>query len=200
MKKGLFLSIVFVSAALLTSCATNTPAPVPGSSPASTLPTQSALSSEMKDLSAEIQTAGGLAALGIHESRSLELALNMAKKNGRIELARTLNTRVEALAKAFSEESGIPYDSLLLSGFNHSVKIIKQQIVGSVAQALRYEMSGETFTAYALMGLDPKVIADQLAKETDLYTKLQPTQAFKTLEQEIKTYETFKTAQEKMPN
>jgi hypothetical protein len=43
--------------------------------------------------------------------------------------------------------------------------------------------------------LDPKVIDDQLAKEKELYARLQKTRAFAALTQEIKTYEAFKTAQ-----
>ena len=195
MKNALFSTVLTVITLWLVGCSTTMPAPVLAPEPAPVVPPT--LLETMQTLTAEVATAGGLAALGIDESKSQDLALNMAKKNGRIELARALNTRIEALARAFSEETGVPYESLLLSGFNHAAATItKQQIVGSIAQTLKHEKSGDTFTAYAIMVLDPQAIADQLAKETDLYPRLQPTQAFKTLTQEIKTYEAFKAAQQ----
>ena len=188
MKKGLFFTVLTAAAVLLTGCSTTAPVPVQA--------TQSALPGEMQKISAGIAEAGGLAVVGTGESKSPELALDKAKINGRKELARMLNTRIEVLAKAFSEETGIPYDSLFLSGFNNAAGIItKQQIVGSLAQTLKYEPSGDTFTAYAVMVLDPKAIADQLAKEKELYDRLRPTNAFGELNKEIKAYEAFKAAQ-----
>ena len=202
MQKGLFLLILSALIGLLTGCSTPPPAPAPEPIPEPVIPVempepvvQSTLLTEMQDLAGEITRSGGLAALGTAESRSLELALNMAKRNGRLELARILNDRIEALAKAFSDETEIPYDSLLLSGFNNTEKMLTGQIAGSIAQALKYESSGDKSTAYAIMALDPKAIADQLAQEKDLYARLQPTKAFGALDKEIKSFAAFKSAQ-----
>ncbi len=204
MNKGLLLTIASV---FLVGCSTTDTTPPPSSAPAVAVQapeqpgpseqpaTQPMLLEETQKIAAGTVEAGGLAVVGISKSKSLELALDKAKINGRIELARMLDARFEALEKAFSAETGIPYDSLLLSGFNASAKIIKQQIAGSVAQTLKYETVGEISTAYAVMALDPKIIADQLSKETDLYARLQKTKAFAALTQEIKTYAAFKTAQ-----
>ena len=150
----------------------------------------------MQKIAAGVNEAGGLAVVGIGESKSLELALNKAKVNGRRELAKILAARFDVLEKAFSEETKIPFESLLLSGFNTAEKaIIEQQISGSVAQTLKYETIGGTFTAYAVMVLDPKAIADQLAKEKDLYARLQPTKAFGALDREVKAFAAFNAAQ-----
>lgn len=202
MKKGLFLT---AAALLLAGCSTTTltPAPEPAAAQPPELSGQPAqpeqpaiqpgLLEEMRKIADGTVQAGGLAVVGTDKSKNLELALDKAKINGRIELARMLDARLEALEKTFSEETGIPYESLLLSGFNTAAKIIKQQIAGSIAQSLKYESTGDTFTAYAIMVLDPKIIAEQLAKEKELYARLQKTRAFATLTQEIKTYEAFKT-------
>ena len=201
MKKHLLFAVLPVSIILLTGCSTTTPPAVSvpptvsASEPAPTPVTQPTLFGEMQKLSAGILEAGGLAAIGTGESKSLDLALNIAKKNGRIELARRLNARIETLAKAFSDETEIPYESLLLSGFNNTEKVLAGQIVGSVAQTLKYEPVGNAFTAYAMMVLDPKAIADQLAKEKDLFERLQTTKAFGELDKEIKAYADFKAAQ-----
>jgi hypothetical protein len=148
----------------------------------------------MQKLSAKLVEAGGLAAVGTGESKSLELALNKAKVNGRKELTQMMEARFAGLEKAFSEETGIPFDSLFLSGFNHAEKVLTGQIAGSVAQTLKYETTGHTFTAYAIMVLDPKAIANQLANEKELYARLQKTKAFEALDQEVKAFAAFNAA------
>ena len=207
MNKGLLLTVLAGASVFLSGCcSTTTTTPPPSSTPVTVQSSeqpaqpeqpvvQPVLLEEMQKIAAGTVSAGGLAVVGIDKSKSLELALDKAKINGRIELARMLDARLEVLEKTFSEETGIPYDSLLLSGFNSAAKIIKQQIAGSLAQSLKYEATGETFTAYAIMALDPKAIAEQLAKEKELYARLQKTKAFAALTQEIKTYEAFKAAQ-----
>ena len=208
MKKSLFFASLAVVAALLSGCATTKPAPtvtpLPEAPPASAPVTAeqipapvipSSLPEEMQKLSATLIGAGGLAAVGTGESKSLELALNKAKVNGRKELIQVLTARLAVLEKAFSEETEIPFDSLFLSGFNNAEKMLTKQISGSIAQTLKYEATGHTFTAYALMVLDPKAIADQLATEKELYARLQKTKAFEALHQEIKAFATFTAAQ-----
>jgi len=206
MKKTLFFTTLVAATALLSGCSTTkpagAPAPEPAPAPAAVteqMPAPAVLSSlpdEMQKLSSGMNEAGGLAVVGIGESKSLDLALNKAKVNGRRELAKMLATRFDALEKAFSAETKIPFESLFLSGFNSAGKsITDQQIAGRVAHTLKYETTGDTFTAYAVIVLDPKVIADQLAKEKDLYTRLQPTQAFGELDKEIKSFAAFNTAQ-----
>ena len=206
MNKGLLLTVLTGASVLLTGCSTTNTTLPPSSTPAAAQisgqsgqpeqpAVQPALLEELQKVAAGTVEAGGLAVVGISKSKSLELALDKAKINGRIELARMLDAQFDVLEKAFSAETGIPYDSLLLSGFNTAAKIITQQIAGSVAQTLKYETAGELSTAYAVMVLDPKVIADQLAKETELYARLQKTKAFAVLTQQVKTYDAFKTAQ-----
>ena len=204
MKKGLFFTVSATTAILLTGCSTTKPEPslapapvVAATEPVTAIPApvQPVLLEEIQKLSAEIAAAGGLAAVGTTESKNLDLALNKAKVNGRIELARIVKDRIEVLAKAFSDETGIPYESLILSGFNNTEKALAGQIASSLAQTLKYEQIGDSFTAYAVMALDPKAIADQLAQEKDLYTRLKVTKSFETLTREIKTYATFKASQ-----
>lgn len=211
MKKSLlFASLVATASLLLAGCSTsriidtstNTSANTSANINANTnapefAPViQSTLLAEMQKLSNEILAAGGLAVVGTSESKSLALALDRAKVNGRLELALVLAARVGALDKAFTEETGMSADALILSGFNSTTKIItSQQITGSIAQVLKYETIGDTSTAYALMVLDPKAIADQLAKEKELYARLQKTSALGELNKEIKAYEAFKATQ-----
>lgn len=186
MKKSLFFAAL-AAAVALTGCATK-PKPKPV--------IQQPLFEEMQKMSTKILHSGGMAVVGIGESKSLELALNKAKSRGRVELAQMLETKVEALQKDFMEETGLPAESEVLAQFSSTAQVItSRQIQGSVAQELKYETIGNTVTAYALMVLDPKIIADHLAKEKELYTRFQATKAFETLDKEIKEYEAYKASQ-----
>ncbi len=188
MKKSLFLTILIATAVVLTGCATK-PKPKPVA--------QQPMFEKMQKMSTKILQSGGMAVVGIGESKSLELALNKAKSRGRVELAQMLEIKVEALQKDFMEETGLPEESEVLAQFSSTAKIItSQQIQGSVAQELKYETIGDTVTAYALMVLDPKIIANQLAKEKELYTRFQATKAFEALDKEIEEYEAYKASQQ----
>ncbi|MCU0858761.1 MAG: hypothetical protein MUC65_10220 [Pontiellaceae bacterium] len=206
MKKRLFFTSLFLVSILFYGCRTPPPPPPPPAEPAPAPepipeppppePVKPSLLNEMQTLSAATIEAGGLAAIGIAESKSLDLALNMAKKNGRIDLSQALTVRIETLAKAFSEETGTPYDSLILSGFNAAAEIIiRHQISGSIAQVMKYEVSENGFTAYAFMELSPEIMVSQLSEETELYARLQPTQAFREFSRTLETYSAFKAAQ-----
>lgn len=187
MKKSLFLTLTAAAALMITGCS---------STPKPKAVAQQPLFEDMQKMSAEVLENGGLAVVGIGESRSLELALNKAKTRGRVELAQILETKIEALQKDFMEETGIAEDAEVLSQFSNTAKIItSRQLAGSVPMELKYETIGDTVTAYALMVLDPQVIADQLAKEKELYTRFRATQAFEELDDEIEAYEAFKAKQ-----
>ena len=186
-KQSLFIVLLTVAAVFLAGCS-STPKPKPVK--------QQPLFEQMQKMSTEALKSGGLAVVGIGESKSLDIALSMAKTRGRVELAQMLETKIEALQKDFTDQTGLAEDSEILAQFTSTAKVItSQQIRGSVPMELKYETIGNTVTAYALMVLDPKVIADQLAKQKELYTRFQATKAFEELDKEIKDYEAYKAAQ-----
>ncbi len=211
MKKPLLFTLFTALMALLSSCSTIKPVaplvePPPEAPAAAVHPVAPTLESkpevtsplliEMQTISTGILEAGGLAAIGSGGSKSLDLALNRAKANGRIELTRLLTARVEALAQAFAAETGLTTDSLVLSQFSEVSRTIRdQQIAGRVAQTLKYETAADTFTAYALMVIDPSVITNQLAKEKTFFARLQPTKAFQDFDKQLKAYQAFAAAQ-----
>jgi len=158
---------------------------------------QQPLFEDFQKMSTKILESGGIAVVGIGESKSLEIALNKAKTRGRVELAQLLETKIEAIQKDFVEETGLAEDAKILAQFSSTAQAItSQQIQGSVAKELKYEILEGTVTAYALMELNPKVVMAQLEKEQELYTRFRATKAFENLDQEIKEYEAYKAAQQ----
>ena len=187
MKKVLFFAAHLVLAALFVGCSS------PSESKAKA---QRPLFNDFQEMSTKVLESGGIAVVGIGESKSLEIALNKAKTRGRVELAQMLETKIESLQKDFVEEVGMAEEAQILAQFSSTAQAItSQQIQGSVAKELKYEILEGTVTAYALMELDPKLIMNQLEKEKELYTRFRATKAFENLDTEIKEYEAYKKAQ-----
>jgi len=187
MKKLLFAITCLITAILLAGCS---------STPDSKAKAQRPLFNDFQKMSTKVLESGGIAVVGIGESKSLELALNKAKTRGRVELAQMLETKIESLQKDFVEEVGLAADAQLLAQFSStSQAITSQEIQGSAAKELKYEIIDGTVTAYALMELNPKLVMNQLAQEEELYTRFRATKAFENLDSEIKEYEAYKKSQ-----
>ncbi len=187
MKKILLSIACLTVAGLLAGCS---------STPESKAKAQRPLFNDFQEMSTQILDAGGIAVVGIGESKSLEIALNKAKTRGRVELAQMLEVKIEALQKDFIEEVGLAEEAQILAQFSSTAQVItSQQIWGSTAKELKYEIINGTVTAYALMELDPKLVMNQLEKEKELYTRFRATKAFENLDAEIKEYEAYKAGQ-----
>ncbi|OGV62572.1 MAG: hypothetical protein A2498_15820 [Lentisphaerae bacterium RIFOXYC12_FULL_60_16] len=160
----------------------------------------------MQEKANAITDAGGLAAVGIGSSRTVNLALDKAKTRGRTELAMILETKVDAMKKDFQEEigegqAGSELNALFTAA---SKNIAHTTLSGSVPKDLKYETGKEgEITAYALMVVDPKVVSDAFANQANsqrnMYTRFRASQAFAELDQEIKKYEDFKKADGMVP-
>ncbi len=91
------------------------------------------------EMSSKIRSSGDLAVVGIGESKSLVLATNKAKIDGRIKLDDLLKTRT----------NGIP-------------KNVADHIQDLAPKELKHETTNGVFTAYALMELDMKRLNQEI--------------------------------------
>jgi hypothetical protein len=153
------------------------------------------MAGEFLEMSSEILSAGGLAVVGVAESRSLDIALNRAKVNGRLGLAALLEAEMDALRNHFIEETGLDPSDPLLASFADAANVITiDHIQGLVAEELKYETAeNDAVTAYALMKLSPLVIVDQLTDEKELSERFLNSQTYEALTRKIKTYEAAST-------
>jgi vancomycin resistance protein YoaR len=155
---------------------------------------------KMQEQAAQITDQGGLAAVGVGTSSSIQLALEKAKTRGRAELAQIVETKVETMRKSFTEEVGESkiqdYDAM----FTAVSKVVASQVLrGTVARDMRYDMQGGKITAWALMVQNPKLLADvfeaQLNAQKALLTRFRASTAFQELEKEVKAFEAYKKEQ-----
>jgi len=141
--------------------------------------------------------AGGLASVGMGTSLSQPLAIDKAKTRGRTELAHMVETKVDSLKKDFAEEVGdVPsaeYNELFAAA---SKNIAHQLLTGTGATDVRTRSDEKLTTAWALMVLNPQILATALeanaGAQRHVYTRFRASQAFEELQREIEKFEEFK--------
>lgn len=139
---------------------------------------------------AELNATGQVAAVGIGTSRQLSMAYARARIDARAELARSIQTKIEDLQKAFVEEIGEPDNSEINQLFSSATKqVTSEMLVGSVPIEQRNDEDDGIITAYALMIQNPavidRVIESNSAHAQHLYERFRASKAFEELDKEI---------------
>ncbi len=152
---------------------------------------------QMQEKATSITDNGGLAAVGVGRSKDLNIAIDMAKTRGRVELANIMEAKVDSLKKDFQEQVGPAESAEVNTLFTQVSKTVAHQFLrGVVPQDIKYEVKGDVTEAFALMVMNPKVIADAFAAQQNtqrnMYTRFRASQAFQELEEETKKFEEFK--------
>ncbi len=141
---------------------------------------------------AKISEKGGMAAVGIGDSRNTQLAITRAKVEARKNLAQLVQVKIENLEKAFIEEVGEASGSEINELFSSATKqITSQTLQGTVPKIQKYDVNGDVTTAYVMMVLNPDIIHDSLKNSNakHLYERFRASKAFEELDKEIKEFE-----------
>lgn len=146
----------------------------------------------MQEEVGKITEKGGMASVGIGESRNTQLAISKAKVEARKNLAQLVSVKIENLEKAFVEEVGEASGSEMNELFSSATKqITAQELQGTVPKMQKYETDDGVTTAYVLMVLNPDIIDASLKKndKNKTYERFRASKAFEELDKEIKEYE-----------
>jgi len=142
---------------------------------------------------AKITEKGGMAAVGLAESRNTQLAITKAKVEARKNLAQAVQVKIENLEKAFIEEVGEAQGSEMNELFSSATKqITSQTLQGTVPKEQEYETDDDGITtAYILMVLNPDIVDASLKNNNakHLYERFRASKAFEELDKEIKEFE-----------
>ncbi len=141
---------------------------------------------------ADIGEKGGMAAVGIGESRKPDVAIAKAKLEARKNLAQLVQVKIENLEKAFVEEIGEAETSEMNTLFSSATKqITSQTLQGTTPKIQKYDTEDGITTAYVLMVLNPDIIPASLENSNakHLYERFRASKAFEELDKEIKEYE-----------
>lgn len=155
---------------------------------------------------AKIGEQGGLAAVGVGQSRDMQVSLDKARVEARKNLAQAITVKVESLEKQFIEEAGdVGAKTQINQMFSSATKIVtSRELMGSMPKRQVMTEDGGIFTTYVLMVVNPKVVADaleeQMAAQKALYARFRASEGFKELDEEVKRYEAFKEEMNQMLN
>lgn len=137
---------------------------------------------------------GGMAAVGLGESRNTQIAISKAKVEARKNLAQLVQVKIENLEKSFAEEVGMGGDTEINTLFSSATKqITNQKLQGTAPIEQKYDVKDGITTAYVLMVLNPKLIDETLKAQNNsaknLYQRFRASKAFEELDKEIKDFE-----------
>ncbi len=136
-------------------------------------------------------------------SQDLQLAIDKAKQEARLDIAENLESHIMALIKKFDEEVGGAEDSELLTQFTKvSKNVVDQTLVGSRENKTKVKKEGKGYRAFVLMEFPVGKAREELLKQlyssenNQLYTRFRASQSFQDLKEEIDNLREYKKGQE----
>lgn len=131
-------------------------------------------------------------------SKDLQLAINKAKQDGRVDIASQMEARMQGMVKQFKEEIGEGEDSRVDAQFTTVSKtIVSTTLNGCKAKNQNTKKEGTLWRACVLMeypiGAANAQFLKQLKDNDLLRQKIAATDAFKELETEVQKYEQEKS-------
>jgi hypothetical protein len=133
-------------------------------------------------------------------SRDLQTAIDKAKQDGRVEIARQLDLRVGGLSKRFVEETGLNEDAELLGMFSQVSKtVVSDSLSGTRMTKQELDREGGTYRAYVEMempiGEANARFLEKIRSHERLHTRVRASEAFEELDREVQAYEEWKQKQ-----
>lgn len=133
-------------------------------------------------------------------SRDLQTAVDKAKQDGRVDIARQLDLRVAGLSKRFVEETGLDQDAELLGMFTQVSKtVVSDSLSGTRLAKQKLDREGGTYRAYVEMempiGEANARFLEKIRATERLHTRVRSSEAFEELDREVQAYEEWKRKQ-----
>jgi len=133
-------------------------------------------------------------------SRDLQIALNKAEAEGRLQLGQQLEVKYSALTRRFAEETGEGAGAQLLQEYEQTYKaVVSQVLVGTKPKETKFQTEDGVYRAWVLMELPVGAASERLLKQIQqqeqMYARFRASQAFKELNTEVEKYEQWKSGQ-----
>ncbi|MBI3193584.1 MAG: LPP20 family lipoprotein [Ignavibacteriae bacterium] len=135
-------------------------------------------------------------------STDMQMSIDKAINDGRAEIARQLEVRVNSIEQRFREEVGTAENAQYLEQFTSANKQITANVLnGSKVKKQTASQVEDSWRSYVLMelplGAMKEAMLDKIKKNEQMYTRFRATQVFKELDDEVKKFEDWKKEQEK---
>lgn len=133
-------------------------------------------------------------------SRDLQLSIDKAKQDARLDVASNLESHIQGLIKKFDEEVGRTEESELLSQFTKvSKNVVDESLVGTRVRKNKIKRVDGMYRAFVLVelpiGKARAELLDQINDNEHLYTRFRASQSFKELEKEIQNLREYEEEQ-----
>jgi LPP20 lipoprotein len=133
-------------------------------------------------------------------SQDLQTAIDKAKQDARVEIARQLDLRVKGLSKRFVEETGLNEDAELLGMFSQVSKtVVSDSLNGTRMAKQELDHQKTSYQAYVMMempiGEANSRFLEKIRSHERLHTRVRATKAFEELDREVEAYEEWKRKQ-----
>ena len=138
-----------------------------------------------------------LYATGQADSRKMNIAIQRASQQARMNLSQQLNNKTQSLIEDMSQESGMSDNTQMTQFYSEASKSISNETLSGakVLKKYPYRTSSGGYTAYVLMGMKKNAYNNAAAKkitsmvnqnkEEAMYAEFKKTQAFSRLEAEV---------------
>lgn len=136
---------------------------------------------------------GNLVAVGTAVSRDLGIARNQAIAAARVELAQSIETRIEGLTELNQNQAG-GLDPQVTQYFNQAAREVMQvDLMGVRTDRTEVMNEGQGFRVYAMVIQDiaaaNRALLERMRSQEALYAEFQKTEAFERLNEQIRRYE-----------
>ncbi len=138
-----------------------------------------------------------LYATGQADSRKMNIAIQKASQQARMNLSQQINNKTQSLIENMSQESGMGDNTQITEFYSEASKSISNETLtgAKVLKKYPYRTSSGGYTAYVLMGMKKNAYNNAAAKkitsmvnenkEEAMYAEFKKTQAFSRLEAEV---------------
>lgn len=130
-------------------------------------------------------------------SRDLQMAVNTATEEARVQIARELEIKISGLFKRFREEVGFREDAeFLTQSTDVSKSVVSTTLTGTKVRKKKIVQEGGGIRAYILMemplGPMNEALLNKIKEQKNMYTRFRASEGFKELEKEVEKYEKWK--------
>ncbi len=145
----------------------------------------------------DISSQGGISAIGVCTTRTIEMATMRSKERGRVDLAAAIEARVDALKQQFNEEVKTPPTAATDSYFTAVAKAVSARAIhAAVPEEVKHETIADSTTVWSLFVQDPKSLLAAFTCEGTTYravhARFQASQAYLALQADIEHFPAFK--------
>lgn len=135
--------------------------------------------------------------MGTGESQEMQMAVDKAEQNARVQLTRNAEAKVSALFKQFSEESGVGEAAEYIAMATNVSKTVASGTIGSTRiEDQKIVPEGGRYRAYVLVEMPVGAVAarlqSQIQADQRVHTRFRASQGYKDLVEDAEAFEKFK--------